>query len=288
MEYHKLEGIIIAMPTPLLENEDIDVQSLNRLLDYCVNEGANGIMLAGTMGEGPAIIDSQKYLLMEATMEQIQGRVPILATVPCASTRRCLKDVEEANKIKVDYIVCTSPYYYKYPDPQSLIDHLTRISENTDVPIIFYNASGFTNNPVSVDTMEQILNMKKVAGIKDSSANYSNFIELIRRYPDKESRPGSIMQGDESVFDSSLLMGADGVVSGGGITCIKLLLDLYRAGIEGNRNLAMDFQRQFSQHLSDLLQPDPQRNWMYNIKKKLTQMGVIPNAFSTAPFMTNA
>lgn len=285
MKSQKLEGVIIAMPTPLLENEDIDIQSLHRLIDYCVNEGAHGIMLAGTMGEGPAMIDSQKYLLMEAAMEHMNGRIPILATIPCASTRRCLKDVEVANKIKVDYLVCTSPFYYKYPDPQSLMDHLTRISENTDVPIVFYNASGFTNNPVNVDTMEKIINMEKVVGIKDSSANYTNFVELLRRYPDRNNRPGCIMQGDESVFDSSLLMGADGVVTGGGITSIKLLLDLYGSALAGDKAGAMEYQRQFSRQLSELLLPDPQRNWVFNIKKKLTLMGIIPNAFATAPFM---
>ncbi|WP_018625912.1 dihydrodipicolinate synthase family protein [Niabella aurantiaca] len=288
MKSQKLEGVIIAMPTPLLENEDIDIQSLHGLIDYCVDEGANGIMLAGTMGEGPAMIDSQKYLLIEAAMEHTKGRVPILATVPCASTRRCLKDVEVANQAKVDYIVCTSPFYYKYPDPQSLIDHLTRIAENTDVPMIFYNASGFTNNPVDVDTMETILNMEKVRGVKDSSANFTNFVELLRRYPDRSDRPGCIMQGDESVFDISLLMGADGVVSGGGITSIKLLLELYSAGSAGDKGRAIECQRLFYRHLSELLMPNPQRNWMFNIKKKLSSMGVIPNAFATAPFMMNS
>lgn len=53
----KLEGVIIAMPTPLLENEDIDSSSLCKLIDYCIAEGANGIMIGGSMGEGPALID---------------------------------------------------------------------------------------------------------------------------------------------------------------------------------------------------------------------------------------
>lgn len=108
MKSEKLEGVIIAMPTPLLKNEDIDTQSLCKLIDYCINEGANGIMIAGTMGEGPALIDSQKQLLVEITVNHAAGRVPVLATVSAPSTRKSLEYVKAINKLGVDYIVCTS------------------------------------------------------------------------------------------------------------------------------------------------------------------------------------
>jgi 4-hydroxy-tetrahydrodipicolinate synthase len=128
--------------------------------------------------------------------------------------------------------------------------------------------------------------LKDYAGIKDSSCNYHNFVELLRRYPDENQRPGTIMQGDESVFDSSLLMGADGIISGGGVSYIKLLLDLYAAGSSNNKVKAMEYQRKFMDQLLKSLLPDPERNWMYNIKKKLVDMNIISNAYVTAPFLT--
>ena len=282
----KLEGVIIAMPTPLLENEDVDSASLCKLIDYCIAEGANGIMIGGSMGEGPALIDSQKQLLIEISVSHIAGRIPVLATVSAPSTRESIEYVKVVNRLGVDYIVCTAPFYYKYPDPASIILHLQKIAAITEVPLIFYNASGFTGNEIDVNTSDTILNMKEVAGIKDSSGNFRNFVELLRRYPDKNNRPGTIMQGDESVFDASLLMGADGVITGGGVAYIKLLTELFTAGISNNKLKAFEYQQKFSGELSKLLLPDLQRNWMYNIKNKLVEIDVIQNDYVTTPFMS--
>jgi 4-hydroxy-tetrahydrodipicolinate synthase len=287
MSNKKLEGVVIALPTPLKKNEDIDTQSLCGLIDHCIKEGANGIMIMGTMGEGAALVDSQRQILLETTISHTAGRMLVLATASGASTRKTIEYARAADKAGADYIVCTTPFYYKYPDPQSVIIHMQKIAEAVNSPLIFYNAAGFTGNNVSIDTTEKILNMEKVAGIKDSSGNYANFVELLRRYPDKNKRPGTIMQGDESVFDSSLLMGADGIISGGGVAFIKTLVELYSAGSSNNRIKAIEYQRKFTEQLMGLLLPDPQRNWMYNIKKKLVDMKIISGAYVTAPFLTN-
>ncbi len=284
--FKKLAGVIIAMPTPLLENEDIDEASLEALIDFCIDEGAAAIMIAGTMGEGVALVDSQRKLLIEGAVGYVGGRVPVLATISAPSTRKCIEYLKDFNSSGADYIVCTTPYYYKYPDQESIILHVQRLAAVTEIPLIFYNASGFTGNEVEVDTTETILNLKEVVGVKDSSGNFRNFAELLRRYPDSNSRPGTIMQGDESFFDVSLLMGADGIISGGGVTCIKLLNRLFHAGVSGEKLKAFEHQSTFSNELSRLLLPDLQRNWMYHIKNKLVEMGVIQNNYVTHPFLS--
>jgi 4-hydroxy-tetrahydrodipicolinate synthase len=284
----KLEGVLIAMPTPLTKDEDIDINSLLKLIDHCITQGAKGIMILGTMGEGAALTDSQRQILLETTISHTAGRIPILATASGASTRKTIEYAKAADVAGADFIVCTTPFYYKFPDQQSAIQHIQKIGDNVNTPLIFYNAAGFTGNNVSVDTTEKILNMSKVAGIKDSSGNYGNFVELLRRYPDKSNRPGTMMQGDESVFDASLLMGADGIISGGGVCFLKSLVELYKAALAGDKLKAMEWQRNFFGQLMGLLLPDSQRNWMYNIKKKLVDMEVISNAYCTAPFMTDS
>lgn len=283
----RLEGVVIALPTPLLENENIDAPSLRKLLDYCIQEGANGIMILGTMGEGAALLDSQRRLVVEHTVTHIAGRVPVLATVSDVSTRKTLEFVKAIDRSGVDYIVCTSPFYYKFPDPKSILRHINTIADTVAVPLIFYNAPGMTGNNVDVDTTEKILNMEKIAGIKDSSCNYGNFVELLRRYPDKNDRPGTIMQGDESVFDASLLMGADGVVSGGGVAFIKALVALYNAGVSNDKGKSIACQRKFTKDMNALLGPNLSRDWVFNIKKRLVDMNIIAHASVTSPFLTN-
>jgi 4-hydroxy-tetrahydrodipicolinate synthase len=288
MKSEKLKGVIIAIPTPLLKDEDVDTESLCRLIDYSISEGADGLMILGSMGEGTALVDSQRRIVVEASVAHVAGRVPILATVSAVSTRKSIEFAECVDRLGVDYVVTTTPFYYKFPDPCSIILHIKKIADAVSAPVIFYNASGSTGNGVDVDTAEKILNIEGVAGVKDSSCNYANFMELIRRYPDKNERPGVIMQGDESVFDASLLLGADGLVTGGGVIFIKLLTELYKHASSGKTLKAIEFQRKFSEALGNLLSPDPGRNWLYNIKQKLVDMQVISHAYSAAPFLSPA
>src|SRR5688572_18159535 len=181
MKSKKLTGVIIAIPTPLLKNEDVDTKSLRRLIDYSISEGADGLMVLGSMGEGTALIDSQRQIVVETSVEHVAGRVPILATVSAVATRKCVEFARRVDQLGVDYVVTTTPFYYKFPDSHSILMHIEKIADAVSVPVIFYNASGSTGNNVDVDTTEKILNLERVAGVKDSSCNYARFMELLRR-----------------------------------------------------------------------------------------------------------
>jgi 4-hydroxy-tetrahydrodipicolinate synthase len=283
----RLSGVVIAMPTPLQPNEDLDAASLRRLIDHCIGEGADGLMILGSMGEGVALTDEVREAVMEVAAEHIAGRLPLLVTVSGASTRRTLDLARRAARLGADYLVCTSPFYYRFPDPESIVTHVAKTSEATDIPLIFYNAPGSTGNPVSTDTIDRILNLPAVSGIKDSACQFGAFSELLRRYPDRSARPGTIMQGDESVYDASLLLGCDGLVTGGGVCFVRLLKRLCEAGMHRDIDTAMRLQAEFWSGMTQMLLPDLPRNWVFNIKDRLTQMGVIDAPHATAPFMHN-
>lgn len=95
------------------------------------------------------------------------------------------------------------------------------------------------------------------------------------------------MQGDESVFDSTLVMGADGIVSGGGVCFIKLLVELYNAAASNDTIKAMELQREFTKNLLALLGPNPMRDWVFNIKQKLVEMKIISDPYVTFPFLSD-
>lgn len=288
MQSDKLNGLIIALPTPLSADEDIDIVSLCKLLDFVINEGADGVMVAGTMGEGTALTDVQRLLLVETAINHCAGKIPVLATVSAVSTRRCIEFAKVADKLGADYLVCTAPFYNRFPDPDSMLLHMEKLGDATETPLIFYNAPGFTGNLVDVNTMEHILNMERVVGVKDSSGNFRDFSELLRRYPDRNRRPGTIMQGDESMFDASLLLGADGMVSGGGVCFINLLKRLYEACMAGDKATACTIQQHFFASLNEILGPNKSRDWLFHIKKRLVDLELIDHACVTAPFLTTA
>lgn len=284
-ENARLRGVVVAVPTPLTEGEALDAASFRSLIDYCINEGADGLMILGAMGEGAALSDDVREEAMDVAAGHIVGRIPLLVTVSGASTKRTIEYARRAAALRPDYLVCTSPFYYKFPDPQSLLHHVQAVSESSDIPLVYYNAPGSTGNLADANTIDRILQLPGVSGVKDSSCQFGIVSELLRRYPDQASRPGTIMQGDESVYDASLLMGADGVVTGGGVLFIRSLKALYEAGSSKDIARAMALQSAFSADLMEVILPDLARNWMFRIKQRLVDRGIIAQPTSTAPFM---
>lgn len=283
----ELRGVVVAAPTPLLEGEILDKASFSSLIEYCIEQGTDGLMILGAMGEGAALSDDVREEAMELAASQISGRIPLLITVSGASTKRTIAYAQRAAGWKPDYLVCTSPFYYKFPDPDSLVNHVRAVSESTDIPLVYYNAPGSTGNPADANTIDRILQLPGVSGIKDSSCQFGIVSELLRRYPDQSTRPGTIMQGDESVYDASLLMGADGMVTGGGVLFIRELKALFEAGSSKDIQKVMALQSDFSAKLMEVLLPDLARNWMHRIKQGLVDRGIIAHATATAPFMTS-
>ena len=282
---NKLQGIITAIPTPLLANEDVDSQSLKKLIDHMIVQGANGIFVLGNMGEGPAIIDSQKLVAIRTAVEHANKRLPVLAGIAEVSPRRMIELGKKVKDFNPDYLVATTPFYYRFPHPDSLYGSLEKIAQELDYPMVFYHCPGATGNKVSLDAMLKIMQIPQIKAVKDSSGDIYLFAELLRRCPDKNSRTCQILQGDEFVYDISLLMGADGVITGGGTAFVDTLVELYRAAaIENNQLKAFKLQQQFRKQMDDMLGPDLLTDWMYAIKSKLKSKGLIDNNV-VFPFM---
>ena len=280
----KLSGVITAMPTPMLANEDVDVKGLQNVIDYLIGEGVNGIFVLGSMGEGPAQLYSQQKIVIEKAAEHINGRVPLLASISDISTRKMIYAAEMFEGLGADYFVMTSPLFYSFPHQDSILRCIKEVAKAVKTPLVFYNVPGRSGNNVTLETIEKIMSMPEISGIKDSSCDIHLVMELLRRYPDKESRPCSIFQGDENVYDVSVLMGVDGVITGGGTLFVKDLLELYKAGVSGDKAVAFKFQQKFRKEMDDVLGPELLIDWMHAIKKELVKKGLCEDNV-TSPFL---
>lgn len=249
----KLSGVIPTVPTPLLENEDLDVSALRKLIDYVIGQGVSGVFVLGNMGEGTALLDSVKLATVETAAKHINGRVPLMAACSDGSTRRTIELGKRLQDLGADYLVSTTPYYYSFPNQQCIINYFDKVSNGLERPLLFYNNPGSTGNNVSSETIDTILNMDNVAGIKDSSCDIHIAMDILRKYPDKENRQFSLLYGDESVYDIILLMGADGIVTGGGTCFLDILVKLYQAAttakISKHSNCKSNSERKWMRYL---------------------------------------
>lgn len=282
---NKLEGVITAIPTPLLTNEDVDVGGLERVIDYVIQGGAAGIFVLGNMGEGAALLDAQKRVAVKAAVKHARGRVPVLAAVSEVSTRRTVEAGKAIQDLGPDYLVATTPYYYQFPHPDSIVGFFETLGRELSRPLVFYHAPGATGNKVGTETLDRLMNLPFLAAIKDSSGDFKQVVELLRRYPDRAARPASILQGDEFVYDVSLLMGADGVITGGGTVFVPELVALLAACRAGDRSRAFALQKDFRAKMDEMLGPDLLIDWMHAIKARLAAKGLCSDTV-TRPFLS--
>ena len=280
----KLDGVIPAMPTPLFEDEKVDINAVSRVAKYIIAEGASGIFVLGSMGEGLSLADDQKCILVESTLSAVNQKIPVLAGISDVSTKRTIDQGKMVRKLGVEYLVTTGPFFYSFPHPNSILEFMKTICGELGNGIVFYNCPLRTGNSVSFDTAETIMHMPEVVAWKDSSCDIHFVTEMLHRYPDRDNRPLSIFQGDESVFDISVLLGADGVITGGGTVFIDLLVRLYKTAKDGNIRDSIKLQSEFTEKMKKLLGKEPSVDWMYNIKKVLSEKGLLaPNV--TSPFL---
>ena len=280
-----LEGVIPAIPTPLLPNEDVDLEALGRLIDFVIQGGASGIFILGNMGEGAALVDSQKRAAVKEAVKRVRGRVPLLAGISEVSTRRTVESGKAIQALGPDYLVSTTPYYYQFPHPDSIMGFFETLGRELSRPLVFYHAPGATGNKVGTEVLDRLMNLPFLAAIKDSSGDFKQVMELLRRYPDRARRPASILQGDEFVYDVSLLMGADGVITGGGTVFVPELVALYKACRAGQEERAFELQRDFRKKMDDMLGPELIVDWMHVIKAKLRDKGLCASTV-THPFLS--
>ena len=274
MSEKKPAGVIPAVPTPLLPNEDVDEASLRRIIAFVLERGAHGVFVLGAMGEGAALVDREKRRVVEIAVDEVGGRVPVLAAISEVSTRRAVEAGLRLQEAGPDYLVATTPFYYKFPHPDSILSFFSTLGEKLSLPLVFYNSPGATGNPVGVDTLDRLMHLDFLKAVKDSSANFTQVMELLRRYPDKETRPAAILQGDESMYDVSLLMGADGVITGGGTVFVDMLVELYETALQGDRDRAFAQQRRFRAAMDEMLGPELTVDWVAAIKGALARKGL--------------
>ena len=155
----KLSGVIPAIPTPLLENEDLDVESLCKAIDYVIGQGASAVFVLGNMGEGSALLDSVRLKTVETAVDHINGRVPLMAACSNGSTRRTIELGKQMQDLGPDHLVSTAPYYYGFPHQQCIVNYFQKVSDALNKPLWIYNNPASTGNTLSFETIDTILNM---------------------------------------------------------------------------------------------------------------------------------
>ena len=162
-------GSFTALVTPFKDGA-LDEKAFRGLVDWQIAEGTNGLVPVGTTGESPTLSHAEHKDVVEWCVDQVDGRVPVIAGAGSNSTKEAIELSQHAEAVGADAVLIVTPYYNK-PTQEGLYQHFKAVNDAIGIPIIIYNIPGRSVIDMSVDTMKRLYELKNIAGVKDATAN---------------------------------------------------------------------------------------------------------------------
>ena len=226
---HVLGAIYTAMITPFDQRGELDLSEGQRLARWLVARGNDGLVVAGSTGEGQTLDPAERVALYRAVKEAVAGDAIVMANAGTNSTRESVTAVKEAQAAGADAILAVVPYYNK-PTQSGMLAHFGAIAQTTSLPVVIYNIPGRTGANMLPETLLELARRhRNVAGVKESSGDLKQIGTILR-----DRTPGfGVWAGDDHLFLPCLSLGADGVVGVASHLCsleYRAIFDAYCQG----------------------------------------------------------
>ena len=203
-----LIGSLVAIVTPMSDDGNIDYSAFKKLIDWHVESGTKGIVVAGTTGESATLTVEEHTSLIEAAVAHAAGRVPIIAGTGANSTTEAIELSSHAKRVGASCSLSVVPYYNK-PGQEGLYLHFRTIAEAVDIPLILYNVPSRTVADLANETVFRLAEIENIIGIKDATADMGRGSELISKTPEDFA----VYSGDDASFLPLMMLGSQGVIS---------------------------------------------------------------------------
>ena len=226
---HDIGTVLTAMVTPFDERGELDLAEAGRLAQWLVERGNEGLIVAGSTGEGQTLSHSERLALIEAVKNAVSDRATVVANTGSNDTRDSVAATAAAQDSGADAILAVVPYYNK-PTQKGMLAHFGAIARATRLPIVVYNIPGRTAANMLPETLlELAARHENIAGVKESSGDLKQIATILaQRSPDV-----GVWAGDDHLFLPCLAMGADGIVGVASHLCSREygeMIDAYRNG----------------------------------------------------------
>jgi 4-hydroxy-tetrahydrodipicolinate synthase len=203
-----LGAVITAMVTPFTQDHEVDYRRAAQLAMRLVDNGSDGVLVAGTTGESPALEHGEKLKLFETVLEAVGDRATVIAGTGTNSTGASVKLTKQAEAIGVRAVMLVCPYYNK-PTQEGLYQHFATIAAATELPVMIYNIPGRTGVNMLPATSARLARLPNVMAFKEAAGSLDQASEMCRLVPDGVR----IYSGDDSLTLPMMSVGGAGVVS---------------------------------------------------------------------------
>lgn len=269
MKHNIFRGLGIALITPFKQDGSVDYASLEKLVQYQLENGADFLCILATTGETPCLTSDEKERIKELVINKVKGQIPIVVGCGGNNTAAVVEELKTGNFKGIDGILSVCPYYNK-PSQEGLYQHFKAIANATELPVILYNVPGRTGINMKAETTVRLANdCENVVAVKEASGNLEQVDEILKNKPDGFA----VLSGDDSLTYPMIACGADGVISVIGNALPKEFSRMCRLERRGEFEAAVKIHHKFTD-LYSLLFVDGNPA---GVKALLHEMGFIEN-----------
>jgi 4-hydroxy-tetrahydrodipicolinate synthase len=233
-------GCGTALVTPFQPDFSLDEAALRKLVRRQIRGGVDFLVPCGTTGENPTLTRREHLRVVEITLEESAGRLPVLAGAGGYNTQEVIELARELEALGADGLLSVTPYYNK-PTQEGLYQHYHAIARSTRLPIVLYNVPGRCGTNLEPSTVKRLAEIENIVGIKEASGNVSQMAALANAVPDDFA----ILSGDDAIALPLFALGGRGVISVASNEIPAEMAQLCRHGLRGEFEEARAIHRKF-------------------------------------------
>ena len=231
-----LKGSMPALVTPF-KNGELDLNTLESLVDWHIEQGSHGLVPVGTTGESPTLSHEEHEIVVSTVVQKVNGRIPVVAGAGSNNTLEALNFMKHAKTVGADAALVVTPYYNK-PTQAGLIRHFKELHDQCELPIVIYNIPGRSSIDMSPETMGHLAKLPRVIGVKDATGDLARVCaQRITCGPDFLQ-----ISGEDATAHGFNAQGGVGCISVTANVAPKLSAQLQAATLAGDYDKALELQ----------------------------------------------
>ncbi|OQW79947.1 MAG: 4-hydroxy-tetrahydrodipicolinate synthase [Proteobacteria bacterium ST_bin11] len=228
-----IQGSIVALVTPMMEDGAVDEVSLKNLIEFHIEQGTDALVAVGTTGESATLDEDEHCAVIKFIVDCVAGRIPVIAGTGANCTREAIRLTQKAKHAGADACLLVTPYYNK-PTQEGLYLHYKAIAEAVDIPQILYNVPGRTACDLLPETVGRLAKIANIVGVKEATGK----LERVKQIRDLTGDDFALYTGDDATSCEFCLLGGNGSITVTGNVAPKLVHEMLVAAMSGDRSTA--------------------------------------------------
>ena len=234
MKHNPFKGTGIALITPFKKDLSVDIESLIKIVNHVIDNGADFLVVLGTTSEAPTLTSEEKNLVINTILKANNGRLPILLGMGGNNTQAVIEAIKAQNFDGIQGILSVVPYYNK-PNQRGMKAHFEAIADASPVPVVVYNVPGRVGVNLQAATCVELAQHPNIIAVKEASGNLQQIMEILRDKPSDFD----VLSGDDGITQPLMALGAQGVISVAANVYTKPFSRMMKAMKEGRTEEAL-------------------------------------------------